>query len=102
MSRLATAIGGPQSPATPNGRRAMPAALSDKENQDLVRRAIALAEDGARSDAEFVQLLRSTYFAQHPVARRQLPALRAARGGIRSATGSAARAGTASADPSLH
>jgi secreted trypsin-like serine protease len=79
----------------------MPAKLTDKENQDLVRQAIALAEDGARSDAEFVRLLRSTYFAQHPVMRRQLPTLRAARGGLRSAAPTVAAA-RASADPSLH
>lgn len=70
--------------------------LTDAQNRALVKKAIAYAEAQASSDADFVQILRATYFTQHPEIRRQLPV--AARGGVRAARGTRGVA----ADPSLH
>lgn len=49
--------------------------LTDAQNTALVKRAIAYAESLATNDADFVQLLRATYFSQHPAMRRQLRVL---------------------------
>lgn len=66
--------------------------FSDRESHALAKKAIAYAEEQASNDADFVQILRSTYLTQHPVLRRQL---RVRADGTR-------RAQSVSADPSLH
>ncbi len=73
----------------------MPPRLTDAQNRALIKRAIAYAESQAASDADFVQILRATYFTQHPDIRRRFP--QAGRGG-RGRGGSA----RPTADPSFH
>jgi secreted trypsin-like serine protease len=74
----------------------VPAArISDEQNNELVRRAIAEAEAAASNDAEFAQILRAVYLQSHPVMSRQLPVLR-----TRSARGAAPSA--PQADPDFH
>jgi secreted trypsin-like serine protease len=69
--------------------------FGDRENRALIKKAIAYAEAQASNDADFVQILRATYFTQHPLLKRQL---RVAANG----TGQVRRAQSTSADPSLH
>jgi hypothetical protein len=69
--------------AYPNGARLVSPTFTDKDNEDLVRQAIKVASDAAGSDSEFVQLLRTSYFAKHPTIGRQLPTLQPARLGAR-------------------
>lgn len=79
----------------------MPSAFTERENDTLVRQAIAQAEAAATSDAEFVQLLRAIYFTQHPVLGSELGDR--GRGGRRTrATRGASPGGTRAADPSRH
>jgi len=50
--------------------------ITESENNALVRRSIAFAEANASSDADFVRLLRATYFTSHPLMRKQIAAMR--------------------------
>jgi secreted trypsin-like serine protease len=68
----------------------MPASLSDREHQTLIRELIKSAETDASSDAEFVRLLRERYFAQRPGTRAPLPTIQGARARMRSAPRAAA------------
>ncbi|MCC6318068.1 MAG: trypsin-like serine protease [Gemmatimonadaceae bacterium] len=68
--------------------------LSDEQNNELVRAAIAEAESAATSDAEFAQILRAVYLRSHPVMSRALPVMR-----VRSRRGAAA---APEQDPDFH
>jgi secreted trypsin-like serine protease len=73
----------------------MAISVTESQNNALVRKAIGEAQAHATSDAEFVRILRASYFASHPLIRRQLPLVRRNARAIASTRG-------VTADPSFH